>query len=164
MHPQLESVFDEAENRYLNSNELGVLSQYVSSLPERLDLYRVLRDREVEVMQSVADNLMTVLPNQKPAALERSIKNALLVLRYCAMAMLLEDVSFVEDRIRGWLKESMQAHNTLTIDNKLYQLLDQQLAKTLNPQQLALLQPMLTLAQNSLLGSEEPLTAAALEW
>lgn len=165
MHPQLESVFDEAENRYLKPDELGLLNQYVSSLPERLDTYRVLRDRELDIMQKVADALVAALPNESQAHMERSIRNGLLVLRYCAMGMLLEDETFVQGRIQGWLKETMQAYETPQIEAKLYDLLTQHLMQSLTAAQMALLQPMLTLSQTMLLGGqEEPLTASALEW
>lgn len=164
MHPQLESVFDEAEKRYLKPEELTVLNQYVGSLPNRLELYRQLRDREIDVMQTVADNLSASMPNASQANLERSIKNALLVLRYCAMGMLLEDQSFVQDKVSGWLKDSMQAYNTTEIDTQLYQLLDQQLAQVFDAQQMGLLRPMLELAQSKLFGNEKPVTADALGW
>lgn len=165
MHPQLEAVFDEAENRYLQPEELGVLSQYVSSLPERLETYRMLRDRELDIMQKVADDLVAALPNESQQSLERSIRNALLVLRYCAMGMLLEDESFVQSRIQGWLKETIQAYNTPQIETQLYTLLDKHLAQSLSAAQVALLKPLLTMAQNTLLGAaEEPLTASALGW
>jgi len=165
MHPQLEAVFDEAENRYLKPEELGVLSQYVSSLPERLEAYRTLRDRELDIMQKVADSLVAALPNEPQARLERSIRNALLVLRYCAMGMLLEDNSFVQNRLQGWLKETIQAYEAPHIETQLYGFLDKQLAASLSEQQVALIQPLLALAQNTILGNqEEPLTASALGW
>lgn len=65
MPPQLEAIFDDAESRYLKPNELQLLSQYVDSLPVRLSAYRTLRDRELEVMQLVADQLQAQLPNEK---------------------------------------------------------------------------------------------------
>jgi len=167
MHPQLETVFDEAEDRYLKPEELSVLSQYVSSLPERLETYRTLRDRELEIMQKVADDLVAALPDESQAHLERSIRNALLVLRYCAMGMLLEDETFVQGRLQGWLKETLQAYKTSHIETKLYGLLEQHLAQTLGASQVTLLTPFLTLAQGTLLGTgipEEPLTASALGW
>jgi hypothetical protein len=169
MHPQLESIFNEAESRYLKVDELALLDQYVTSLPERLEAYRVLRDRETDVMQSVADNLVGSFPNEKQEKLERSIKHAMLVLRYAAMGMLLEDETFIQERLEGWLTETVKAYNTYDIERKLYALLDQQLANTVDPKQVALLRPMLNLAQATLLGEastdqEEPLTASALGW
>ena len=36
---------------------LSILSQYVSSIPERVRVYRTVRDQEVTIMQAVADTL-----------------------------------------------------------------------------------------------------------
>ncbi len=151
MHPQIEAIFNEAENRYLTPDELGLISQYVDSLPERLEAYRTLRDRELEVMQRVADQLQAAMPQEDIKNLERSIKNALLLLRYCAMGMLLDDESFVKDRLLGWLQGTLSSYNIQAIDSTLYRLLNQQLSQTLNASQLNLFTPILTMAQNSLL-------------
>ncbi|MCS6812843.1 MAG: hypothetical protein NZ772_04625 [Cyanobacteria bacterium] len=152
MHPQIEAIFDEAENRYLKPEELTVLNQYVDSLPARLEVYQVLRDRELEIMQPVADQLQAQLPSAKSNDLERSLKNALLTLRYCAMAMLLNDESFVQERLLSWLKQKAQLYNTQEIDTVLYRLLDEKLGQFLNPAQIGLLSPFLQLAKTQLVG------------
>lgn len=151
MHPHLESIFDEAENRYLKPEELGVINQYVESLPDRLDAYRILRDRELEVMQAVADQIQLEMPHEKVEILERSIKNALLVMRYCAMGMLLNDETFVKDRLRSWLAQTVQVYNTQAVDSTLYRLLNQHLIQILSPKHMGLFNPMLTMAQSTLL-------------
>ncbi|MDI9638139.1 hypothetical protein QQ054_35255 [Oscillatoria amoena NRMC-F 0135] len=159
MHPKLETLFEEAENRYLKPEELNVLSQYVESLPERLEVYRQIRDREIDIMQTVADRLTAQFPQESKETLERSIKNALLMLRYCAMAMLLNDEAFVKERLLGWLAQSIQTYKTQPIDSALYKLLNQQLAQSLTAKQINLLKPALVLAQTSLLkleGASEP--------
>jgi Phycobilisome protein len=163
MDAKIENIFDEAENRYLNPEELGVLSQYVESLPDRLDAYRTLRDQELNVMQKVADQLQVEMPQETIEDLERCIKNALLMLRYCAMGMLLNDPGFVQSRLVGWLSQTTKIYNTKKIDAVLYRLLQQELSQTLAPQQMAFLKPILTLAQDALVG-QEPLTVSALGW
>lgn len=164
MHPQIETAFDEAENRYLKPEELSILSQYVDSLPERLEMYRLLRDRELDIMQRVADQLVAEMPQEQQANLERSIKHALLVLRYCAMGMLLNDERFIQERLQGWLSQAIEVYNTQAIETTLYRLLDQVLSQAFNAQQLSLLNPMLATAKQLLFPAEEPLTAAALGW
>ena len=163
MHPQIESIFDEAENRYLKPEELSFLGQYVDSLPERLGTYRLIRDHELEIMQAVADQLQVEMPDEKVEHLERSIKNALLMLRCCAMGMLLNDEVLVRERLINWLGQTMKIYNTQALDSTLYRLLDQQLNQVLNPKQMMLINAMLTLAQDALLG-QETLTASALGW
>jgi hypothetical protein len=151
MQPQLEQLFDEAEKRYLKPEELQTLNQYVGSLPARIDAYRALRDRELEVMQVVADQLQAALPNESVENMERSIKNALLVLRYCAMGMLLNDEAFAVEKLRGWLTQKIQVFQTQMIDQTLYHLLEQRLDTTMTPQQKSLLSPHLQQAKQILL-------------
>jgi hypothetical protein len=160
MHPQLESILDEAENRYLKPEELNLLSQYVNSLPERMEVYCALRDQELTIMQKVADQLQLELPQEKVETLERSIKNALLVLRHCAMSILLNDETFVRDQLLTWLKQQMQVYQNTAIDITLYRLLNQQLRMAIGAKALSYLSPMLSLAESTLL--KQPAPNAAL--
>ncbi|MBC6475442.1 MAG: hypothetical protein GDA48_23740 [Hormoscilla sp. GM102CHS1] len=132
MHPKLEAIFNEAESRYLKPEELKIISQYVESLPSRLETYQQLRDKELEIMQAVASQLETQLPQAKTSELERSLKNAMLMLRYCGIAMLLNDESFVKERLRGWLDVIVETYNSSEIETKLYRLLWQQLSQVMS--------------------------------
>jgi hypothetical protein len=151
MYPQLETMFDEAENRYLKTEELSTINQYVNSLPGRLDAYRTLRDQELNVMQRVADQLQLEMPQEKVENLERSIKIALLMLRSCGMGMLLSDESYLQDRLLNYVGQTMQVYNTRSIDLMLFRLLNQQLSQVMTAKQMSHLKPMLMLAQSALL-------------
>lgn len=164
MHPQIDSIFDEAENRYLKPDELKVVSQYVESLPDRLMAYRLLRDRELEIMQWVADQLQSEFPQEKQETLERSLKNAMLMLRYCAMAMLLNDETFVKERFLSWISDTIKVYHSEAIDTKLYQLMNQQLTQTLGPKAMNLLNPMLTVTQAALYPPTASLNGVAIGW
>lgn len=160
MHPQIADIFDEAENRYLKPEELKLISQYVASIPERLDTYRNLRDRELEIMQAVADQLQADLPQEPEEALERCLKNALLMLRYCALSLLLNDETLVEQRFLDWVRPLAKAYDTKSIDAKLYRMLNQQLTKVLTAKQMSYLSPSLSLAQEALLSQPAAATSA----
>lgn len=160
MHPTIEAMFDEAENRYLKPEELKVLSTYVESLPERLDSYRHLRDQEVSIMQHVADELEPRFPNESQQTLERCLKNALLIMRYAAMAMLLNDADFLSNRIIGWLEQTNAVYETQDIDTALYQLLNHRLSEVLNRSQLMLLRPHLTIAEKAVVMPAKTATVA----
>lgn len=161
MNPTLEALFDEPEKRYLQSDELNVLSQYVSSVPERIKTYRQLRDSEVQTLQPIADQLQQQFSEVPEAALKRSIQNGLLVLRYAAMAMLMDDPGLMTKRLQSWLPEMVTAFDTLAVDEALHQLLAQRLSSTLTAQQFALLSPALAMAKQLLKGA--PSTPVASE-
>ncbi len=160
MHSQIEALFDEAENRYLKPEELGLLNQYVNSIPARMTVYQALRDRELEIMQPVADQLQAALPQESLEALERAVKNGLLALRYCAMAMLLNDEKLVGDRLSGWLGGTMSLYNNPTINGVLYSLMQQRLTEVLGAQAMSLLAPHLQTAQ-AVMNSLSPQASSA---
>lgn len=163
MHPQIAAVFDEAENRYLKPEELKLISQYVASMPERLDAYRNLRDRELEIVQAVVDQLEVTLPQESEENLERCIKNVLLMLRYCALSLLVNDESLVQRRFLDWVSPLAKVYDTKAIDTKLYRLLNQQLSKVLTAKQLGYLSPSLALAQEALLSQSQSIPQAVAQ-
>ena len=61
MTPVIESLFDEADSRYLKPPVLKEVTLYVTSLNERVSAYRLMRDRELKMMQAVADQLTMLL-------------------------------------------------------------------------------------------------------
>lgn len=157
MHPTLESVFNEAESRYLNANELNIVGGYVESIPDRLEVYRILRDGEVEILQPVVDQLQQKFPASEAKRIERSTKNGILSLRACAMGMLLNDQGYVQERVQ-WIKQTQQNNGLQEIDQVFYPLLEQQLTKTLGNLKMKLLQETFQQVQSALLsdGSSSP--------
>lgn len=151
MPPKLTEVFDEAENRYLTSEELKIIAQYVASLPERLETYCSLRDRELQVMEAVVTQLQTDLPEVPADQMERSIKQALLMLRCCALSLLLDDEALVQRRFLSWVQPLAEIYRTQSIDARLYGLLNQQLSQALTERQMRCLRPSLAFAQETIL-------------
>lgn len=162
MHPQIKVIFDDAESRYLKPEELKLVTQYVDSLPERLETYRNLRDHELEIMQWVADQLQAAMPQENQETLERSIKKALLMLRYCAMGMLLNDEDFVKERFLSWVSETTKVFHSQPIDLKLCQLLNQRLSQVLGSKQMSCFAPTLLMAQKALLPQPESANGVAI--
>lgn len=167
MKPVIETLFHEAENRYLKPDATAEISQYMASLKERTGLYRTLRDQEITWMQPIADELENNFPSEQVARLENSLRHAMLSLRHCAMAMLTDDRTYLEVRFLGWFKESMEIHATLDIDSHLHTAMRRQLSMSLNAQQFRLLTPFLDQVQaqfetQTIANDESLLTVAGL--
>ncbi|MFZ9737070.1 MAG: hypothetical protein ACO3EZ_03575 [Prochlorotrichaceae cyanobacterium] len=139
MHPSLESIFNDAETRYLNAKELDVVGDYVHSIPSRLEVYRFLRDEEVNILQPVVDQLQQKFPSSDAKRIERSTKNGILSLRACAMGMLLNDQDYIQERVQ-WIKQTQRNNALEDIDKVLYVLLEAQLRKTLGSSKMSVLQ------------------------
>lgn len=151
MIPKIQELINQAQDRYLASDELGLMESYVSSLPDRLKLYKLIRDREIDILQSVADQVPSELPNVTVEDLELGIKNLVLVLRYSSMAMLLNDENFLKERLLSWLEGIMSMRDLRRLNDTLYKLLNQILKQQFSPSQLALIQPLITAAQVTLI-------------
>lgn len=151
MIPKIQELINQAQDRYLASDELGLMESYVSSLPDRLKLYKLIRDREIDILQSVADQASSELPNIAVEDLEVGIKNLVLVLRYSSMAMLLNDENFLKERLLSWLEGIMSMRDMHRLNDTLYKLLNQVLRQQFSPNQLSLLQPLITAAQVTLI-------------
>jgi len=148
MHPEIEALLDQAENRFLKAEEITAFKRQAASLSQRLKIYEFLRDKEESIFQPVANKLQETFPDEKQETLERSLKHWLLVLRYCAMAMLLNDQNFLEQRILDWLSGIFEAHQTQKLEATICNLLQTRIKELLSEQARAILQPFLDQAQS----------------
>ena len=143
MKPVIESLFHDAGSHYLKPDAMVEVGQYMSSLKERTRLYRTIRDQEVTWMQPIADDLEQCFPTEQIDRLENSLRNAMLSLRHCAMAMLMDDLTYLEIHFLTWFEESMKIHNTLDLDCHIHSALREQLSQVLNTSQMRLINPFL---------------------
>lgn len=150
MNPLLETLFSEPEKAYLRPDEITTMSQFVSSLPERINLYRSLRNEELSLMQPIANALTERFAQVPEVRLRRSVQNGILVLRYAAMAMLVGDASFVTKRLYPWLPEIAAAYGTHDIDLALYEMLKRSITERFTPLKAMLLMPGIETAQELL--------------
>jgi hypothetical protein len=127
------------------------MESYISSLPDRLQLYKLIRDREIDILQAVANQVPAELANVTDEELESGIKNLILVLRYSSMAMLLNDENFLKQRLLNWLEGIMSMRDMRRLNETLYKLLNQELKKQFSSTQLLLIQPLITAAQVTLI-------------
>ncbi|MCT7950638.1 phycobilisome protein [Ancylothrix sp. C2] len=151
MHPKIETLIEEAETRYLKPEEIEAFKQYAINIAQSLKTYEFLRENEVKIFQPIADQLVAAFPQVPQETLERSLKHWVLVLRYSAMAMLTNDAQYLETNLLDWLKGLVQTHQSMEIETKLYQLLQNQLKTLMAPPALALLQPFLSKSKTMLI-------------
>lgn len=151
MQSDLQALLHQAEEHYLAQPEIKVFQNQVVSLAKRLETYECLRDREIDIFQPIAKELVKTYPEENPKVLEKALKHWLAIMRYCAMAMLLNNPEYLQRRILEWLTEMVQAHQMRSIEKTIYDLLCSCLEQFLSQQQLALLQPFLEQAQTTLL-------------
>ena len=154
MQTELTELLVQAENRYLQTEELQGFKSYAETLAQRLKIYEFLRDREVMIFQPIADQVPKLFPQEKEERLEQILQQWILILRHSAMAMLLNDSEYLKQRVIEWLSGLIKAHNPQSIDSQIYQLLLARLNELLSPKAIIFLQPFLEQVKTGLLDSE----------
>ncbi|NJL51686.1 MAG: phycobilisome protein [Hydrococcus sp. SU_1_0] len=157
MITEIDSLIYQAEAEYLAQKDLGLFKTQVLYLEERLKIYEQIRDQEAEIFQHVANQITTGFPDESEAKVSRAIKHWLMILRYCAMAMLSNDSKYLEDRILTWLPEQIVAHQLQNLEQTLYGYLQKCLKKDLGNEQYSILQPYLEQSQQVLLNQKPAL-------
>ncbi len=147
MNTDTKNLVYQAESRYLTPEEIGTFTANVESMPQRLSLYKLLRDQEIKIMQTVADQIESQMPKTDPKILELGIKNLILVMRYSAMAVLTDNSAFLKTRLLDWLEQINSSYYMQPVNVALYKLLNQALENELTSEQLTLLQPLINSAQ-----------------
>ncbi len=143
MHPELLSLLETAEQRYLEPQEIELYRRHAASLNRRLKTYEMLREQETQIFQAIADRLVKALPNESQENLERCLKYWLLIVRYSATAMLINDLSYLQNRLQDWVKGLLETYETYQIDVQVYELLMQELKNYLSPDDVRLLEPVM---------------------
>ena len=155
MHPEIEALANRAEDRYLTPGELEDLRQCIQTLGQRLEVYEMIRDRELEIFQPIADRLVAAFPHQEQIVLEKSLKQWLSILRYSAIAMLNNNPQILTNQLLSWFKGIVDTHETHKIETKLYQLLQARLKELLSNRAMSLIQPFIAEAETVLLRRRE---------
>ncbi len=154
MYPELETIIHQAEESYLDDRILDNFSAEIDTLRERLEIYQLMRDNEITLFQEVANNLLGDYSQENPKNLEKSLKYWLLITRYCAIAMLLNNHEFLDRRLLEWLTDIVQADELLAIQNALYNLLMKEITELVTAKQLAYLQPFFDQAKTTLFNNQ----------
>ncbi len=150
MITDINTLLHQAEAKYLSQQDLANFKSQIFSLEKRLQIYEIIRSKETEIFQNVANQLSNNFANE-PEKIRRALKHWLTIVRYCGMAMLSENPLYLKHRILEWLPEQIEAHQMKDMEQNLFSLLQKRLKKILSSEQFSILQPYLEQAQICLL-------------
>ena len=153
MITEIDSQIYRAEAEYLSAKDLGIFKSQILYLEERLKIYEQLRSQEAEIFQYVANQIVQNFPDEPEVQIKQALKHWLLMLRYCAMAMLSNDSQYLQQRILEWLPEQIEARETMELEKHLYSYLHKRLKKVLGTEHFSVLQPYLEQSKKALLDS-----------
>lgn len=144
MYAELKELLYDAEDHYLQPGEIDNLRQHVDSLQQRLKIYKSIRDQEITIFQAIADQMDGEITSE-------AIGHWAAILRYVSMGMLLNSKEFIHRRILEWLNPVIQAHDRVSLDNRIYQSLCNQFKEILTEEQWQILQPFFFEVQTTIL-------------
>lgn len=154
MITDLEAILYKADETYLDSQDLARFKSQTFSLEKRLQTYEILRQQETSIFQYVADRLVKDLPDLSESKIKKALEHWLMIVRYCAMAMLADRPEYLQHHILDWLPEQIEIYNLRVLEENLYALLEKRLRKVLNAEQFSLLEPFLQQSKAALLSSD----------
>ncbi|MDX2228759.1 MAG: phycobilisome protein [Leptolyngbyaceae cyanobacterium bins.349] len=140
----------DADGRYLDSQELQPLEQYVQSYATRLDTYQQLRDHSEKLVLMALRKLATTYPELVQQHGGRCKYDMSEVLRYIAIAILRDDETFFKDQMMVWLDTILLAHRRQAQCGQAYRNLQEAIATSLTPAAMNLIRPYLDVITQSL--------------
>jgi hypothetical protein len=140
---------DKSEGRYATDDELQFIDDYVNSYSLRLSTYYKLQQIEQEFVETVHQQLTAT----DPALLKSGTKNltpkwkhdTMRVLRYSAIALLLDDAEIHQERFLFWFQTIMRAFSAQRSCDVTYTLMQEVAKNKLSANEAALLCPILEL-------------------
>lgn len=113
MLSQIQALLQETEGRYATDAELQFLENYSKGFPARLRAYQNLRKQERALIQQAYNQLRQEHPGLFPAGQKEAVRkwqrDTVWVLRASGVAMLLDDVNSLRDRLMLWFQTIMLA-------------------------------------------------------
>ncbi len=143
MNPNLEQYLYRAEEQYLQSNELDDYRGYLAQFAEKVKVYEIIREQEIFLFKILADELQEQYPEERSQVLCEAISQWSLVLKYCCMAMILDNPEYLTARVDHWLRELISLRAEPQMDQLLYTTLVEILPEVLLDEQVALIQPFI---------------------
>lgn len=163
MNPKLDKFLYLAEEQYLQSPEIEDYKKFLVELAEKVYVYEVMRDKEEFLFNILADELQEAYPDERSQVLGEALTQWSIVLRYCCMAMILDNPEYLSLRLDNWVRDNIELRSSPAMDKLLYETLIEILPEVLIDEQCALLMPYLDQVQSlaGLEAKEETLLGAA---
>lgn len=149
MLSQLHQLSYETDGRYATDDELQVLEEITRSFAFRVETYGQLQALEGQIIEQV----YTLLRSREPSLfvinrVDVSAKwrrDTIRVLRYSAIAMLLNDPDTLRERLLFWMRTIMQAFEAERSCNITYRVMQDVIRQKLPVRQANLICPILEL-------------------
>jgi hypothetical protein len=147
MLSQLKKLSDIADGRYATDDELKFLAVYARSFHLRVQTYQRLQVAEGLIVQQVLTKVKKLDPVtfQREQTEQKWRRDTIRVLRYSAIALLLDDSDTLRERFLIWFRTIMKAFGTQKNCALTYKVMQEVVQLYLTPDQANLFCPILEL-------------------
>lgn len=147
MLSQLQKLSCETDGRYARDEELEFVSEFGRSFYLRVQTYQQLQAMETIIMQQVLTKMQfldpTLLHHHNADMTAKWQRDTIRVLRYSAIAMLLNDPDSLRDRLLFWFRTIMKAFGAERSCNVTYAVMQTVIKEHLPSSQASLICPIL---------------------
>lgn len=154
MLSQLERLSREVDGRYASDAELSFAIDYVRSFNLRVQTYQKLQELEISLVQQAYEKMRAIDPtifSYNGSDISAKWKrDTLRVMRYVAIAVLMDDADTFRERMLLWFQTIMRAFSAQRSCNLTYQVLQEIVKQSLTVPQANLVCPMLELSRRTL--------------
>lgn len=123
LNHQLNQTMIDADGRYLTTDELRPLENYVDSFQHRLEAYEAIRQHSNALVITSLNKFARVHPEIINSSGKRCQYDMSQVLRYMALCILLDDEFMFREKMMFWLDTMLRAHRKQDACSKAYQYL-----------------------------------------
>jgi hypothetical protein len=154
MFTNLERLSVEVDGRYATSEELDFLKSYFQTFKYRISAYQKIQKNESAIMNQIQENLEKMNPNifiQGSVNLKSKWRSdTIRVLRYSAMALLIDDPEYLRQRLLIWFSTILQAFKVKDLTQLTCQTMSDVIKNYLTPEENNLFLPLIELNSNTL--------------
>ncbi len=150
LNHQLELNVLEADGRYLNTQELYPLENYIQSYSVRLHTYEQLRDNGEQLVLRSLRKMAQTYPELIQQHGQRCKYDMTEVLRYIALSVLRDDETFFKEQMTVWLDTILLAYKRNQHCVVAYRALQEAISTTLPSSDASLIRPYLEIVLQTL--------------
>lgn len=151
---QMQRLSLDTEGRYATDEELSFLTDYARSFELRVQTYQKLQASEAAIVQQVQTKMRsidsTLFHHGKDDITNKWKRDTLRVLRYSAVAMLMDDPETLRERFLLWFQTIMRAFGAQRSCNVTYTVMQEVVKQHLTTTQAALFLPILEVTRRML--------------
>ncbi|MGL4499797.1 MAG: phycobilisome protein [Planktothrix sp.] len=154
MFTNLERLSVEVDGRYATPEELDFLKSYFQSFKYRISAYQKIQKNESLIINQIQENLEKMNQNifmQGSVNLKLKWRSdTIRVLRYSAMALLIDDPEYLRQRLLIWFSTILQAFQVQDLTQLTCKTMSDVIKNYLTPEENNLFLPLIELNSNTL--------------